>query len=101
MRTERKRTVSETEPFVAREASADVIFTSLSLDVLLISNKKEPDKSGPIFCSKIKCNEKKKLGTMIILPVGTLETARCIVLIGVLPALRLHGSCFQTDTGCG
>lgn len=100
---DRKETHSQRDRAVPREASADVILTPPSLDALLISNKKEPDKSGLIFCSKIKCNEKKikQTGTRIILPVGTLETAQYIVPIGVLPALRLLESCFQTDTGCG
>lgn len=57
---DRKETHSQRDRAVAREASADVIFASPSLDASLISNKKKkPDKSGPIFCSKIKCNEKK------------------------------------------
>lgn len=56
---DKKETRSQRDRAVAWEASADVIFTSPSLDASLISNKKEPDKSGPIFCSRIKCNEKK------------------------------------------
>ena len=67
------------EGAAAWEVSADVMLASPSWDASLISNKKESDKVGPIFCSKIKCNEK-KTGNVIILPVGTLETTQDIVL---------------------
>ena len=67
------------EGAAAWEVSADVMLASPSWDASLISNKKESDKLGPIFCSKIKCNEK-KTGNVIILPVGTLETTQDIVL---------------------
>lgn len=55
---DRQETHYQQDGAAAWEASADVMFASSSLDASLISNKKEPDKSGQIFCSKIKFKEK-------------------------------------------
>ena len=91
------------EGAAAWEVSADVMLASPSWDASLISNKKESDKLGPIFCSKIKCNEKKNWECDHFACWYLRDnTGHCSALgFAFYPVLRLHGGCFSTGPGCG